>query len=160
MGLPTRPSTSEALARVDSDIDGDDGPPHRGPAPLPIADECGSSGHSHTSSSHASADEGSVHGDDPVAPDPYPLFIDGMPVTRESHIGRGDFGLRVKCANPAHVNCSCYRSAKLWTEEFGVDAPTLFLKTWMDKCLVLDGEAHKRWRPGRQAIRLYVLANS
>ncbi|CAK0789149.1 unnamed protein product [Prorocentrum cordatum] len=135
LGLPTRSATSEAVARVDADIDGDDGSLHRAPAPLQLADDGGSSAHSHTSSSHASVDEGSVDGDTAVGPDSCPLFIDGMTVTRESHLGRGDFGLRVKCSNPSHVNCSCYRSVKLWTEEFGVDAPALFLKTWMAKSL-------------------------
>ncbi|CAK0833336.1 unnamed protein product, partial [Prorocentrum cordatum] len=141
LGLPTRSATSEAVARVDADIDGDDGSLHRVPAPLQLADDGGSSAHSRTSPSRASVDEGSVDGDNAVGPDSCPPFIDGMAATRESHLGRGGFGLRVKFSGPSHVNCSCYRSVKLWTEKFGVDAPALFLNTWMAKSL----DNTKKW---------------
>ena len=83
-----------------------------------------------------------------------------MTVKREAHLGRGDSGLRITCPNPLHPGCNCYRSTKLWTEEFGVEAPVLYLKTWMAKSFTMDPARHKRWRPGKNDVRLFLAAEA
>ena len=161
MKLTAGPRKLTTVATVDPDIDGDADPPPEEPTPPPLQNDWGSSGNSHTSSSHASADGGSVDGDDGRGErDPYPEEIEGMRVSRESHLGRGDDGLRVQCMNPAHGNCSCYRSVKMWTDDFGIDAPVLFIKTWLSKSFSKTRDQHKRWRPGKNDVKLYMLANS
>ena len=93
---------------------------------------------------------------DPVD-DPYPVQLDGMVVTREAHPGRNDIGLRVAC--PVHDNCKCYRSTKLWVTEFGVQAPVLFLRTWMARASVMPRDRHNEWRPGKADLRLFLRAD-
>ena len=150
-----------AVSPGDPDIDGGEIEPPPPPPPLPVEDDgWGSSADSRASSSAAAAsdhgEDDEVDGED-VA-DPYPDEINGQLLKRETHSGRGDSGLRVSCQNPEHDQCTCYRSTKLWTTDFGVDAPVLFLKTWMSRSFSMNAANHRKWRPGKKDIRLFVLS--
>ena len=155
------PSQRRLVAPPDPDVDGGDA---GAPPPPAIGDgkDWGSSADSRSSSSAAAPsdhdDDEAADGED--AADPYPAEIDGLLLKRERHLGRGDFGLRIACPNPAHPLCTCYRSAKMWTEDFGVEAPVLFLKTWMAKAFTTDQVRHKRWRPGKNDVRLFITSEA
>ena len=149
----------QIVAPVDPDIDGGDVDV---PPPPAVVDGDGSSSDSNISSSKAPLSDhaGDEETDGADVSDPYPVEINGVLVKRETHQGRGDSGLRITCTNPEHGLCTCYRSTKLWTDEFGMEAPVLFLKTWMAKSFSMDAATHRRWRPGRRDIRLFVLSEA
>ena len=84
---------------------------------------------------------------------PYPNTIFGHMVHIESHKDPDgtvrQSGLRVFCKDPAHGNCSKYRSLKLGVGTHGKQAPVFYLAAWL---FSPDKHCEKRWQPDKAAV--------
>lgn len=70
-------------------------------------------------------------------------------------------GWRLRCPNPAHVNCRVYRSLRLATAELGPRACEAYLGAWATRAFEVDEPTHKamRRRISMAAMRAYLDAH-
>ena len=83
-----------------------------------------------------------------------PKFIRGVAVRTEMHRQRKDShkGLRVACANVGHLNCSRFRSLRIWSEQFGANAAAMYLDLWLSKSDSMTTKEHKAWYPTKRDL--------
>ncbi|CAK0908732.1 unnamed protein product, partial [Prorocentrum cordatum] len=153
---------------VDGGVDADPPPVHGAADDDDVAGDCG----------EEVGGDGGPTGDEPPpvadapAPPPAPLggapagpaigvphFIDGQRVTHESHVmpsGARHEGLRVRCSNPGHGACRCFRSTRVDVEKYGPRAAEYFLGAWLRLAHGAATKAAHR-KPRREEIDAYAL---
>jgi len=149
------------VALDDASVDGDDG--DEGPVAGRVSAattpdlEFPDSDSSSSNSSSSSSSGGSVDGDG-VDGDDYPSEILGSHVVIEHHKSGKDYGLRVACRNPDHVGCKKYRSVRKDVQQFGLQAPAIFLRVWLEKAFSMEPDEHHNYIPSRKDQREHLLA--
>ena len=95
---------------------------------------------------------------DDLAPE-WPANLDGARLTVEAeHIDPAHHyyaRLKVRCANPEHLNCTKSRSTNLQTEVFGSKAALYYLGAWLAASDMSEAD-HKGHRPTVAETRSYM----
>jgi hypothetical protein len=85
-----------------------------------------------------------------------PEKILGVKPKMEHHYLRHRAGLRVRCTNPAHVDCQRYRALKTWVDVLGPDACAQYLACWLGASLEMTAADHQGFKPTLAQVQNFM----